>query len=117
VKDRGAAKESVLPLPLGVKSISSPLQITGGRKKKERNLPPCYAVSIRRKRGACSYSFDPSLWTHQQISPLKPAELVDVLYQATTHYHRATYFQDAQKILGQGAGTYVDNLLYGDRVW
>lgn len=59
-------------------------------------------------------ALNPKVWTHQQIVPLQPSELVDVLYQAAAHYHNATFLQDAYTIQGSSANTSVDNLLYGD---
>lgn len=61
-------------------------------------------------------AFNPPVWPYQQISALKPGELVDVLYQAAIHYHSTTYLQDAQQILGLDAATHIDNLLYGYQV-
>ncbi|HZR41120.1 MAG TPA: alginate lyase family protein [Ktedonobacteraceae bacterium] len=56
---------------------------------------------------------DPTKWTYQQISPIKPGELVDVLYRAAAHYHETSYLQTAQAILGNNARTNLDNLIYG----
>jgi hypothetical protein len=59
-------------------------------------------------------ALNPKVWTHQQIIPLDPTELVDVLYQAATHYQQSSYRQAAQAILGSNANMSIDNLLYGD---
>lgn len=57
-------------------------------------------------------ALDPHKWTRQQISALKPDELVDVLYQAARHYHDASYLQTAHAIQGAGASGYLGNLIY-----
>jgi len=51
------------------------------------------------------------VWPYQQISPLKPEQIVGVLYQAAEHYHEPSYLQAAQTILGQDATTHLNNLL------
>ena len=53
-------------------------------------------------------------WPHQQITALKPSELVGVLYQAAAHYHQTAYRQAIRSIEGSSANNDVDNLLYGD---
>ncbi|MBV9712679.1 MAG: alginate lyase family protein [Ktedonobacteraceae bacterium] len=53
-------------------------------------------------------------WPYQQITPLLPSELVEVLYQAAAHYHKASYLQAAKSIIGADANKNLDNLLYGD---
>jgi hypothetical protein len=52
------------------------------------------------------------VWPYQQISPIKPERIVDVLYQAAEHYHEPDYLQTAQTILGQDDTTHRNNLLY-----
>jgi hypothetical protein len=52
------------------------------------------------------------VWPYQQISPIKPERIVDVLYQASEHYHEPAYLQVAQTILGQDAIAHRNNLLY-----
>src|SRR5579884_2556416 len=52
------------------------------------------------------------VWPYQQISPIKPERIVDVLYQAAVLYHEPFYGQMAQRILGQDATTHRNNLLY-----
>ena len=59
-------------------------------------------------------ALNPKVWTRQQVVPLVPTELVDVLYQAVAHYHNASYLKDARTIEGSTANTSIDNLLYGD---
>jgi hypothetical protein len=51
-------------------------------------------------------------WPYQQISPIKPERLVDVLYQAASHYHEPSYWQAIQTILGKDMTSHLDNLLY-----
>jgi hypothetical protein len=61
-------------------------------------------------------AFDPKIWPYKQISPLKPGELIDTLHQAAIHYQNATYWQEVQTLMGAGAGTSINNLLYGDHI-
>lgn len=55
---------------------------------------------------------DARVWAYQQISPIKPERIVDVLYQAAVLYQEPSYVQVAQTILGQDATTHRNILLY-----
>lgn len=55
---------------------------------------------------------DAQVWPYQQISPIKPERIVDVLYQASVLYHEPSYVQMAQRILGQDVMAHRNNLLH-----
>ncbi|HLZ59507.1 MAG TPA: alginate lyase family protein [Ktedonosporobacter sp.] len=54
----------------------------------------------------------PETWPYQQLDPIRPRSLVDLLYQVSQHYHRPSYRDAAHSILGSDAASYIGNLLY-----
>ncbi|HZR41119.1 MAG TPA: alginate lyase family protein [Ktedonobacteraceae bacterium] len=58
-------------------------------------------------------AFNPQVWSYQEITAIKPEQIVDVLYLATRYYHESAYLQKAQAILGESARNNLNNLIYG----